>query len=160
MNTIYLLLGSNMGNSEQMLSDATNMIEKNIGKLTKSSAIYRTAAWGKEDQRDFLNQIIIVSSSLSSSTVLKKMFVIEKEMGRVRTIRNAARVIDIDMLFFNDDIIQTETLTVPHPQIQNRRFVLVPLAEISPDFQHPLLKKSSLELLSICSDKLNVQKNC
>lgn len=160
MNTIYLLLGSNMGNSEQMLSDATNMIEKNIGKLTKSSAIYRTAAWGKEEQRDFLNQIIIVSSSLSSSTVLKEMFVIEKEMGRVRTTKNAARVIDIDMLFFNDEIIQTETLTVPHPQIQNRRFVLVPLAEISPDFQHPLLKKSSLELLSICSDKLNVQKNC
>jgi len=160
MNTVYLLLGSNMGNSEQMLSDATNMIEKNIGKLTKSSAIYRTAAWGKEEQRDFLNQIIIVSSSLSSSTVLKEMFVIEKEMGRVRTTKNAARVIDIDMLFFNDEIIQTETLTVPHPQIQNRRFVLVPLAEISPDFQHPLLKKSSLELLSICSDKLNVQKNC
>ena len=159
MNTVYLLLGSNMGDSEQMLTVATNMIEKNIGKLTKSSSIYRTAAWGKEDQPDFLNQIIIVSSSLSSSTVLKEMFGIEKEMGRVRTTKNAARVIDIDMLFFNDEIIQTETLTVPHPQVQNRRFVLVPLAEISPDFQHPLFKKSSLELLSICSDKLNVQKN-
>ena len=159
MNTVYLLLGSNMGDSEQMLAVATNMIEKNIGKLTKSSSIYRTAAWGKEEQPDFLNQIIIVSSSLSSSTVLKEMFGIEKEMGRVRTTKNAARVIDIDMLFFNDEIIQTETLIVPHPQIQNRRFVLVPLAEISPDFQHPLLKKSSLELLIICSDKLNVQKN-
>jgi len=159
MNTVYLLLGSNMGNSEKMLTVATNMIEKNIGKLTKSSSIYRTAAWGNEDQPDFLNQIIIVSSSLSSSTVLKEMFVIEKEMGRVRTTKNASRVIDIDMLFFNDEIIQTETLTVPHPQIQNRRFVLVPLAEIALDFIHPLLKKSSLELLSICSDKLNVQKN-
>lgn len=159
MNTVYLLLGSNMGNSEQMLTVATNMIEKNIGKLTTSSSIYRTAAWGNEDQPDFLNQIIIVSSSLSSSTVLKEMFVIEKEMGRVRTTKNASRVIDIDMLFFNDEIIQTETLTVPHPQIQNRRFVLVPLAEIALDFIHPLLKKSSLELLSICSDKLNVQKN-
>lgn len=159
MNTVYLLLGSNMGNSEQMLTVATNMIEKNIGKLTKSSSIYRTAAWGNEDQPDFLNQIIIISSSLSSSNTLKEMFVIEKEMGRVRTTKNAARVIDIDMLFFNDEIIQTETLTVPHPQIQNRRFVLVPLAEIALDFIHPLLKKSSIELLSICSDKLNVQKN-
>lgn len=148
-----------MGDSEQMLSVATNMIEKNIGKLTTSSAIYRTAAWGKEDQPDFLNQIIIVSSSLSSSTLVKEIFVIEKEMGRVRTTKNAARVIDIDMLFFNDEIIQTENLTVPHKQIQNRKFVLVPLAEIAPDFIHPILKKSSSELLSICSDKLNVQKN-
>ena len=148
-----------MGDSEQMLSVATNMIEKNIGKLTTSSVIYKTAAWGKEDQPDFLNQIIIVSSLLSSSTLLKEIFIIEKEMGRVRTTKNAARVIDIDMLFFNDEIIQTENLTVPHKQIQNRKFVLVPLAEIAPDFIHPVLKKSSLELLSICSDKLNVQKN-
>ena len=159
MNTVYLLLGSNMGDSEQLLIVATNMIEKNIGKLTTSSVIYKTAAWGKEDQPDFLNQIIIVSSLLSSSTLLKKIFIIEKEMGRVRTTKNAARVIDIDMLFFNDEIIQTENLTVPHKQIQNRKFVLVPLAEIAPDFIHPVLKKSSLELLSICSDKLNVQKN-
>ena len=159
MNTVYLLLGSNMGDSEQMLAVATSMIEKNIGKLEKSSSIYRTAAWGKEDQPDFLNQIIIVSSSLSSSTVLKELFGIEKEMGRVRTTKNAARVIDIDMLFFNDEIIQTETLTVPHPQIQNRKFVLVPLVEIAPNFQHPVLKKSSLELLHFCTDRLNVQKN-
>ena len=159
MNTVYLLLGSNMGDSEQLLIVATNMIEKNIGKLTTSSVIYKTAAWGKEDQPDFLNQIIIVSSLLSSSTLLKEIFIIEKKMGRVRTTKNAARVIDIDMLFFNDEIIQTENLTVPHKQIQNRKFVLVPLAEIAPDFIHPVLKKSSLELLSICSDKLNVQKN-
>ena len=158
MNTVYLLLGSNMGDSEQMLAVATSMIKKNIGKLEKSSSIYRTAAWGKEDQPDFLNQIIIVLSSLSSSTLLKEIFVIEKEMGRVRTTKNAARVIDIDMLFFNDEIIQTENLTVPHKQIQNRRFVLVPLAEIAPDFLHPILKKSALELLALSNDNLNVQK--
>ena len=159
MNTVYLLLGSNMGDSEQMLVLATKMIEKNIGKLTTSSSIYRTEAWGKEDQPDFLNQIIIVSSSLSSSSVLKEIFAIEKEMGRVRTTKNAARVIDIDILYFNNEIIQTETLTVPHPQLQNRKFVLVPLVEISPNFQHPVIKKSSSELFQFCSDKLNVQKN-
>ncbi len=159
MNTVYLLLGSNMGDSEQMLTVATIMIKKNIGKLITASSIYRTAAWGNEDQPDFLNQIIIISSSLSSITVLNEIFAIEKEMGRVRTIKNAARVIDIDILFFNDEIISTENLTVPHSQIQNRKFVLVPLVEMAPNLQHPVLKKSSLELLNICSDKLIVQKN-
>ena len=159
MNTVYLLLGSNIGNSEQMLAVATKMIVKKVGKLKTASSIYRTAAWGKEDQPDFLNQIIIISSSLTSWSVLYEIFAIEKEMGRVRTTKNAARVIDIDILYFNDEIIQSEHLTVPHPQLQNRKFVLVPLAEISPNFQHPVLKKSSLELLSICRDKWNVQKN-
>ena len=159
MNTIYLLLGSNMGDSELMLFVAINMIEKNVGKRTISSSIYRTAAWGKEDQPDFLNQIIVVLSVLSATEILKKIFDIENGMGRVRTIKNAARVIDIDMLFFNDEIIETENLIVPHPQIENRKFVLVPLTEISPNYKHPVLKKSSEELLNICSDKLNVQKN-
>ena len=148
-----------MGDSELMLFVAINMIEKNVGKRTISSSIYRTAAWGKEDQPDFLNQIIVVLSVLSATEILKKIFDIENEMGRVRTIKNAARVIDIDMLFFNDEIIETENLIVPHPQIENRKFVLVPLTEISPNYKHPVLKKSSEELLNICSDKLNVQKN-
>ncbi len=148
-----------MGDSEQLLCAAINLIEKDIGKITKSSSTYRTAAWGKEDQPDFLNQIIIVSSSLAPSIILNKIFAIEKEMGRVRTTRNAARVIDIDILFYNDDIINTEKLIVPHNQIQNRRFVLVPLAEIAPFYKHPLFKKTATELLLICPDKLNVQKN-
>ena len=159
MNTVYLLLGSNMGNSEHMLNVATDMVEKNIGKKTQSSSIYRTAAWGKEDQADFLNQIIVVSTLLEPSTILNKIFAIETEMGRVRTIRNAARIIDIDILFYNDDIINTEKLIVPHKQIQNRRFVLVPLAEVAPLYKHPLLKKTAKELELICTDKLNVQKN-
>jgi len=157
MNTVYLLLGSNMGNSEQILSDAINMIEMKIGKRTKSSSIYRTAAWGKEDQADFLNQIIIVSSTMAPSIILKEIFAIEKEMGRVRTTKYAARVIDIDILYFNDEIIHTENLIIPHPQIQNRRFVLIPLAEVAPLYQHPLLKKTAIELLLICPDNLNVQ---
>ncbi len=146
-----------MGDSQHMLSVATNMIEESIGKRTIASSIYRTAAWGKEDQPDFLNQVLVVSSSLSPSIILNEIFNIEKEMGRIRTVKNAARVIDIDILFFNNEIIHTENLIVPHPQIQNRRFVLVPLQEIVPFYRHPLLKKTAKELLLICPDKLNVQ---
>lgn len=157
MNTVYLLLGSNIGNSKQTLSVATNTIEKKIGKITTCSSIYRTAAWGKEDQPDFLNQIVIAEFLLSAQNILEQIFIIEKEMGRVRTTKYAARVIDIDILFFNNEIIHTENLIIPHPQIQNRKFVLVPLAEVAPFYQHPLLKKTAAELLLICPDKLNVQ---
>ena len=159
MNTVYLLLGSNMGNSEQTLSVAINMIEKNIGKVTNSSSIYKTAAWGNENQPDFLNQIVVASSLLTAPAVLHQIFAIEKEIGRVRTTKYAARVIDIDILFFNDEIIHTQNLIIPHLQIQNRKFVLIPLAEVAPFYQHPLLKKTAKELLRNCTDKLNVQKN-
>ena len=99
MNNLYLLLGSNIGNSEKMLSNARDFIEKNIGKIIKTSSIYRTAAWGKEDQPDFLNQIVVATSKLAAKNVLKEIFAIEKEMGRIRTFKNAARVIDIDILY-------------------------------------------------------------
>ena len=158
MNSVYLLLGSNMGDSEQMLAATRMRIEKAIGNIKKKSSIYRTAAWGKEDQADFLNQVIIVESKLSAEKILHKIFFIEKEMGRIRTIKNAARVIDIDILFFNDEVVNTETLQVPHPQIQNRKFVLVPLAQIAADLVHPILKKSIKDLLHICTDPLDVQK--
>ena len=158
MNSVYLLLGSNMGDSEQMLAATRMRIEKAIGNIKKNSSIYRTAAWGKEDQADFLNQVIIVESKLSAEKILHKIFFIEKEMGRIRTIKNAARVIDIDILFFSDEVVNTETLQVPHPQIQNRKFVLVPLAQIAADLVHPILKKSIKDLLHICTDPLDVQK--
>ena len=135
------------------------MIEKNIGKVAKSSSIYKTAAWGEEDQDDFLNQVVVISTLLTASAILKEIFSIEEEMGRVRTTKYAARVIDIDILYFNDNVIHTKNLIVPHPQIPNRRFVLIPLAEVAPFYQHPLLKKTAQELLSNCPDKLNVQKN-
>ena len=159
MNTVYLLLGSNMGDSEQTLAVAINMIEKNIGKVTQSSLIYKSAAWGKEDQPDFLNQFIVASSLLTAPSILNEIFAIEKQMGRVRTTKYAARVIDIDILYFNDEIIHTQNLIIPHPQIQNRRFVLIPFAEVAPFYQHPLFKKTAQELLRNCNDQLNVQKN-
>jgi len=158
MHTIYLLLGSNMGKPEEQLAGAAHHIKKKIGKISRSSSIYQTAAWGKTDQPDFLNQVIIVESEQAAPVVMNNILSIEKQMGRIRTEKNAPRVIDIDILFFNKEIIHTAQLTVPHPEIQNRRFVLIPLKELSPLLQHPLLHQNISALLAACTDKLDVKK--
>ena len=158
MNKIYILLGSNMGNSKKKLLEAQKHIQKKIGPILRKSTLYETVAWGNTNQADFLNQIIIVVSKFSAEEILKNILNIEHAMGRIRTLKNAPRLIDIDILFFNKEIIQKENLTVPHPAIQNRRFVLVPLNELSPNFVHPLLHKTIHQLLLVCPDKLAVKK--
>ena len=158
MNKIYLLLGSNMGNSRQQLSRAIANIEKKIGLVKRRSGIYQTAAWGNTDQPDFLNQVIIIDTNLAAQLVMQSILLIETKMGRVRTEKNAPRIIDIDILFFNKEIINEKELVIPHPAIQLRRFVLVPLNELSPNFIHPLLKKTNHQLLGKCPDKLDVKK--
>ncbi len=158
MNNIYLLLGSNMGNSKARLLKAVVQIEKQIGTVIRQSGLYSTAAWGNANQPDFLNQVIIVETKLSAPQTMQTILNIEKKMGRIRTFKNAPRVIDIDILFFNKEIIEQEHLSIPHPQIQNRRFVLVPLNQLSPNLKHPILNKTVHQLLINCSDKLNVKK--
>lgn len=158
MNKTYLLLGSNLGNSFVQLSKALAHIEKQIGPVNRRSGLYTTAAWGNTKQPHFLNQVIIVETTLTALETMQAILQIEKKMGRVRTIKNAPRIIDIDILFFNKDIIDLEQLTIPHPQIQNRRFVLVPLNQLSPNLRHVVLKKSVHQLLMHCPDKLNVKK--
>ena len=158
MNKLYLLLGSNMGNSKARLSKAIQQIEKQIGCVTRRSDLYTTAAWGNTQQPDFLNQVIIVETKLTALQTMQTILLIEKKMGRLRTVKNAPRIIDIDILFFNKEIIDRQQLTVPHPQIQNRRFVLVPLNQLSPNLHHPVLKKTIHQLLIHCPDKLNVKK--
>ncbi len=158
MNKTYLLLGSNIGNSKARLSKATLQIKKHIGNVTRQSSVYATAAWGNTKQPDFLNQVIIVETKLPALQTMQAILSIEKKMGRIRTIKNAPRNIDIDILFFNKEIINSKDLSVPHPQIQNRRFVLIPLNQLSPNLRHPVLKKSVHQLLIHCPDKLNVKK--
>ena len=158
MNTIYLLLGSNMGNSEKLLLLAEKEIKKYIGKVIRKSSLYKTAAWGNTNQPFFLNQVLIISSTYTAEKTIEKILQIEHDMGRVRTEKNAPRLIDIDILFFNKDIVQTNKLNIPHIAIQNRRFVLVPLNELSPNFIHPVLQKTIHQLLLICPDKLAVEK--
>ena len=158
MNKTYLLLGSNMGNSKDQLLKAISMIEKQVGKIGRRSGIYQTAAWGNTDQPDFLNQVIITETKLTAAQTMTTILQIERKMGRLRTVKNAPRIIDIDILFFNKEIIDAAELKVPHPQIQNRRFVLTPLNELSPNFKHPVSKKSLHHLFIHCPDKLNVKK--
>jgi 2-amino-4-hydroxy-6-hydroxymethyldihydropteridine diphosphokinase len=158
MNNTYLLLGSNIGNSKASLAKAIAQIEKQIGTITRLSSLYTTAAWGNTKQPDFLNQVITVETELTAWQTMQTILNIEKKMGRIRTIKNAPRIIDIDILFFNKEIIEQEQLCIPHPQIQNRRFVLVPLNQLSPNLKHPLLKKTIHQLLLHCPDSLNVKK--
>jgi 2-amino-4-hydroxy-6-hydroxymethyldihydropteridine diphosphokinase len=147
-----------MGNSQLQLTRAIKNISKQIGKTIRQSKLYVTAAWGNTNQPDFLNKIIIVETELNSIKTMETILCIEEQMGRIRTEKNAPRVIDIDILYFNKDIIDSKLLIVPHPEIQNRRFVLIPLNELSPNFVHPLLGKSNHQLLTECTDELNVKK--
>ncbi len=158
MNTVYIQLGSNMGNTKGYLQQAHDVIEQGIGKVIKKSSYYNTAAWGNTKQADFLNQIVLIETKLTAAKLIDQTLKIEAEMGRTRSIKNAARIIDIDILFFNKEIIESKMLTIPHPQIQFRRFVLVPLAEIAASFVHPKLQKTVKTLLNECVDELNVQK--
>jgi 2-amino-4-hydroxy-6-hydroxymethyldihydropteridine diphosphokinase len=156
MNKTFLITGGNIGNRRKNLETAAALIEKEIGNIIKSSKIYETDAWGITNQPAFYNQIHLVESKFSAKEILDKILNIEAKMGRVRTIKNAARIIDIDILFFNDELINEPNLIIPHPQIINRRFVLMPLNELVPEMIHPVLKKSIHDLLSNCKDELSV----
>ena len=158
MRTAYLLIGGNLGNRKDNLLKATSMITEQCGALTNSSSIYETAAWGVTDQPSFLNQAITISTPLNARQLIRKLLKIEKEMGRVRKEKLGPRIIDIDILLFENEIQDLPFLKIPHPEMQNRRFVLTPLAEIDPGLQHPVLKKSVSQLLEECPDNLEVKK--
>lgn len=157
-HTTFLLLGSNLGNRKKVLKNAAVSIKKKIGKIEKYSSIYETLAWGNEDQPAFLNQVVIVETSLTPKEVLVTINSIEKELGRIRHKKWGERLIDIDILYYDDLIINTEKLKIPHPEIANRRFTLIPLIEIDPNFKHPILDKTHSSLLETCNDELEVKK--
>lgn len=158
MTNIYLLLGTNLGNKLKNLERVAELLIANRIAIRRESSIYETAAWGIENQPSFLNQVLVIETSKSPEKLLELINKIEVEMGRVRTEKWGERLIDVDLLYYGAQIIETEKLTVPHPEIQNRRFTLLPLAEITPDGIHPVLKKSQLTLLNECQDALGVEK--
>lgn len=156
MKSIYILLGANLGDRIAQLKGASEAIESSIGKITKASTIVETEAWGVEDQPSFLNQIIEVKTFLNPIEALETCQTIENKLGRVRSEKWGARVIDIDILYYEHDVVNLPNLQIPHPYIQERKFTLIPLVEIAPDYIHPILKKSNTELLSLCEDSLEV----
>lgn len=157
MNKVYLLLGANIGNPNKQLEDAKIEIEDRIGEITLQSKIYESEAWGVENQPVFLNQVILLETELSANKVLNEILKIEILLGRIRGQRWGSRIIDIDILYYNEDIIHTEDLQVPHPYIQERNFTLIPLVEIAEDYLHPIFKKSNKELLEESTDQLKVK---
>src|SRR5690349_10185919 len=133
MNDVFLLTGGIMGDRMRYLDEARKKIADECGPEVNASSIYETAAWGNEDQAGFLNQVIRLQSTLTPRILLQTILDIEQSFGRKREFKYSPRNIDIDILFFNDQIIEEEGLHIPHPRMQDRRFVLVPLVEIAPD---------------------------
>jgi 2-amino-4-hydroxy-6-hydroxymethyldihydropteridine diphosphokinase len=154
MNGIYIIIGGNLGDRLALIEDCKHKIEKEIGIISRSSSIYESASWGETDNPNYLNQVLYIESNFSAKEVLEKALEIEKELGRTRDKKWESRLIDIDILFFNEEIIDEKNLKIPHPHLQNRKFVLVPLNEIANEFIHPLFKKNMIVLLDECKDEL------
>lgn len=147
MSLVYIALGSNLVDRAVNLAVARQMLAHDTWAL-KCSSIYQTAPWGYSDQDDFYNQVLECETSLSPMRLLRRLKRIEKRMGRKKTFRNGPRVIDLDILFYDDLILEAKRLVIPHPRLHERAFVLVPIAEISPGFVHPVLGKTIVELLA------------
>jgi 2-amino-4-hydroxy-6-hydroxymethyldihydropteridine diphosphokinase len=158
-NKVYLLLGSNLGDREATINKAIDLIGEQIGKVVSRSSLYETEPWGKADQPGFLNLALAIDTPYSALDVLNKALAIEKQLGRIRLERWGSRIIDIDIIFYNDDIIHIkEHLSVPHPEMQNRKFVLEPLAEIAGSKIHPVLNRTINALFETLTDKAIVKK--
>ena len=158
MNEVYLQLGSNIGDRLDNLDQSIKIITERIGNVLEKSSVYESTPWGVENQRNFLNQVIFVESNFDPYTILDLVLQIEKDMGRIRIEKWGERIIDIDILFIDDLIIESENLCIPHEFIAKRKFVLQPMCEIAPGFIHPKLNKTISQLLEECIDdeKVNV----
>ncbi len=153
---IHLLTGANLGDRFGTLLEANRLIEEKIGHIEKTSSFYETEAWGNVDQPAYLNQALEVATALPPGAILSAIFEIEEHLGRVRRSKWESRPIDIDILFYEDKILNTKDLTIPHRHLHRRNFVLVPMLEIAPDKLHPVLKKTIEELYDQTEDTLDV----
>ena len=158
MQEVYLLLGSNLGDRLKQVGNAADFIEKSVGTIVRKSACYETASWGNTDQPDFINQVLLIRTGLTAREVLEKALAIEVSLGRVRHEKWGSRLIDIDILFYGDQVIREPDLVVPHPHLHERAFVLIPLGEIAPGLLHPVLNRTVTELARNLDDTLLVKR--
>ncbi len=159
MSKVFLGIGTNLGDRELNLEKAVEKIGEHIGRILQSSSVYETPPWGFDAENDFLNMVVSVETSLTPSEIIKKIVAIESMLGRERDQnRYSSRVIDIDILLYDDLVITEKGLKIPHRLMHERRFVLVPLCELAPDLIHPILQKSMSLLLEECRDRSKISK--
>lgn len=158
-NYVFIGLGTNLGNREDNLAKAQDLIAKSVGRIDCRSGIYETEPWGFQSENNFLNMVISVHTDLKPADLIKKIQNIEDQLGRKRDSRQyMSRIIDIDILLYRNKVINKPELKIPHPLIQDRKFVLIPLCEIAPAMIHPVLNKTFAVLLKECKDERNVKK--
>lgn len=159
MHKVFLGIGGNIGNKHDNFREVIKIIKKELGEIIKSSSIYESPPWGFEASENFWNQVLIIETEYSPEMLLKKIIEIEGKFGRKReTGKYDSREMDIDILYYDDIFMETENLVIPHPKIFLRKFVLVPLNEIAPDFKHPLRRFTSTQLLENCKDESVILK--
>jgi 2-amino-4-hydroxy-6-hydroxymethyldihydropteridine diphosphokinase len=158
MNKVYLLIGGNMGDRMANLTTALQLLEQEAGAIKNLSSIYETAAWGYTDQPHFLNQALLLETEMNANDLMECLLRIERKMGRERNVPLGPRTIDLDIIYFNEDIISSSLVSVPHPRLSERKFVLLPLVEIAPNYIHPVFNKTNALLLKECGDSLAVYK--
>lgn len=157
MARTFLIIGSNLGNRLNLLEQASKKIHDDVGLILNQSSIYETEPWGFDHPTKFLNQVLEIETTMDPVNLLVSLQEIEKMYGRTRRSEGyCARTLDIDILFYDSIIFTSENLTIPHPGITERKFVLIPLCELTPHFQHPVLKKSVDQLLTLCEDNSEV----
>jgi 2-amino-4-hydroxy-6-hydroxymethyldihydropteridine diphosphokinase len=157
MSITYLIIGGNIGDRVANLQETRQQLSEKVGNILVGSSIYQTAAWGAEQQTPYLNQVLCIETTLQPFELLAATQEIEQKLGRIRTQRWAARTMDIDILFYDQQIINTQELTVPHGRILERKFVLVPLCEIAAEMLHPVWQLPMKKLLEYCEDNLLVE---